>query len=297
MVKQISASVGANGTNVPQDVKIIQELLNKVPAAKGGAVPALKVDGLAWTKTTNAIKKFQHECLNHKWPDGRIDPHGKTFQALSAFDQPAPPPPDTTQKDPKTQAEADKPQSVAWAMAAQAMLAFYEVLKLKQTPDPLNDKALVETALNTHFHLDKLPALESLFLASIKYNYTRVLAALASSAVIFRSRSNAEAISDGGFDKDTGAIYPAYTFFNQSVNFTAGFTKFGPLCRAAMVLHEPVHYVDALANKDNDFYEHGLQYAHITPQQAIHNPSSYVAFAQHVFYRDDVRYGAGRANE
>jgi hypothetical protein len=297
MVKQISASVGSNGTNVPQDVKIVQELLNKVPAAKGGAVPALKVDGLAWTKTTNAIKKFQHECLIHKWPDGRIDPHGKTFQALSAFDQPAPPPQDTTQKDPKTQAEADKPQSVAWAMAAQAMLAFYEVLKLKQTPDPLNDKALIETALNTHFHLDKLPALESLFLASIKYNYTRVLTALASSTVIFRSRSSAEATSDGGFDKDTGAVYPAYTFFNQSINFTAGFTKFGPLCRAAMVLHEPVHYVDALANKDNDFYEHGVQYAHLTPQQAIHNPSSYVAFAQHVFYRDDVRYGAGRANE
>ena len=89
---------------------------------------------------------------------------GRTFQALSAFDQPPPSPQDTTQKDPKTQAEADKPQSVAWAMAAQAMLAFYEVLKLKQTPDPLNDKALIETALNTHFHLDKLPALESRFM-------------------------------------------------------------------------------------------------------------------------------------
>jgi hypothetical protein len=193
MVKQISASVGLNGTNVAQDVKIVQELLNKVPPAKGGAVPALKVDGLAWTKTTNAIKKFQHDCLNFKWPDGRIDAHGKTFQALSAFDQPAPSPQDSTQKDPKTQAEADKPQSVAWAMAAQAMLAFYEVLKLKQTPDPLGDKALIESALNTHFQR--------------------------------------------------------------------------------------------------------IQYAHLTPQQAIHNPSSYVAFAQHVFYRKDVRYGAGRANE
>lgn len=297
MVKQISASVGLKGTNVPQDVKTVQELLNKVPPAKGGAVPALKVDGLAWTKTTNAIKKFQHECLNFKWPDGRIDPHGKTFQALSAFDQPAPPPQDLTQKDPKTQAEADKPQSVAWAMAAQAMLAFYEVLKLKQTPDPLDDRALIESALNTHFHLNKLPALESLFLSSIKFNYTRVLAALASSAAIFRSRNNAEAVSDGGFDKKTGAVYPAYTFFNQSVNFTESFPKFGPLCRAAMVLHEPVHYVDALANNNNDFYEHGEQYAHLTPQQAIHNPSSYVAFAQHVFYRKDVRYGAGRPNE
>lgn len=297
MVKQISASVGLNGTNVPQDVKIVQELLNKVPAAKGGAVPALKVDGLAWAKTTSAIKKFQQQCLNFKWPDGRIDPHGKTFQALSAFDQPAPSPQDLTQKDPRTQAEVDKLQSVAWAMGAQTMLAFYEVLKLKQTLDPLGDKALIESALSTHFHLDKLPALEPLFLTSIKYNYTRVLTALASSAAIFRSRSQAEAASDGGVDKESGIAYPAYTFFNQSINFTQGFLQFGPLCRAAMVLHEPVHYVDALANNKNDFYEHGPQYAHLTPQQAIHNPSSYVAFAQHVFYRKDVRYGAGRKNE
>jgi len=297
MAKQITASVGLNGTNVPQDVKIVQELLNKVPPEKGGAVPALKVDGLAWTKTTNAIKKFQKESLNFKWPDGRIDPKGKTFQALNAFDQPAPPPPGPAQKDPKTEAEAVKPQSVAWAMAAQAMLAFYDVLKLKQTLDPLGDKAFIKSALDTHFHLNKLPALEAQFLTSIKFNYTRVVGALASSATIFRSRSKAEAVSDKGVDKKTGIPYPAYTFFNQSINFTESFAQFGPLCRAAMVLHEPVHYVDALANDKNDFYEHGPEYAQLTPQQAIHNASSYVAFAQHVFYRKDVRYGAGRPTE
>jgi hypothetical protein len=64
-----------------------------------------------------------------------------------------------------------------------------------------------------------------------------------------------------------------------------------------MVLHEPVHYVDCLAGPNNDHYEHGAAYDQLTPQQAIHNPSSYVAFAQHVFYKKDVRYGAGRPNE
>ncbi len=87
--------------------------------------------------------------------------------------------------------------------------------------------------------------------------------------------------------------YPAYAFFNHSVNFTETFLKFGPLSRAAMVLHEPLHYVDALGTAANDFYEHGIPYGGITPQQAIHNPSSYVAFAQHVFYRKDVQYGRG----
>lgn len=297
MVNPIVASVGSSGTNRPEDVRIVQALLNCVPPEQGGPVPLLKVDGLAWTKTTSAIKKFQQQCLHFKWPDGRIDPGGKTFQALSAFDQPAPPPPGPPQPDPKTQAEADKSQSIAWGMAAQAMLAYYDVLRFPQTPDPLGDRVLIAAALNTHFHLDKQPALQATFLTSIKFNYTRVLQALAASAKIFRSRTKAEAASDGGVDKKTGLLYPAYTFFNQSINFTESFPKFGPLCRAAMVLHEPVHYVDSLANKDNDFYEHGPQYAYLTPQQAIHNPSSYVAFAEHVFYRKDVRYGAGRPTE
>jgi hypothetical protein len=297
MLKNILASVGVNGTNRPEDVKIVQALLNKVPSIKGGPFPALRVDGLAWTKTTNAIKKFQQQCLNFKWPDGRIDPAGKTFRALSAFDSPAPPPPDPNQPDPKTCAEVDKNLSVAWAMNAQAMLAYYDVLRLQGSPDPLGDKALVETALNTHFHLDKQPAYQATFLVSIKYNYTRVLQALASSGTVFRSRTKEEAVSDGAVNAKTGAIYPAYTFFNVCINFTDSFPKFGPLCRAAMVLHEPVHYVDCLANPHNDFYEHGPEYAYLTPQQAIHNPSSYVAFAEHVFYRDDRRYGAGRPAE
>ena len=297
MVQQLVASVGVNGTNRPEDVKIIQALLNCVPPAQGGAAPLLKVDGLAWSKTTGAIKTFQSQYLHFKWPDGRIDPGGKTFQALSAFDQPKPPPPAPPQPDPKAQAEADKTQSIAWGTAAQAMLAYYDVLRFPQTPDPLGDRVLISTALNTHFHLDKQPAFEAAFLTSIKHNYTRVLQALVSSAKIFRSRTNAEAASDGGVDKKSGLPYPAYTFFNRSINFTESFPKFGRYCRAAMVLHEPVHYVDSLASTHNDFYEHGPQYAHLTPQQAIHNPSSYVAFAQHVFYRKDVRYGAGRPTE
>jgi len=47
----------------------------------------------------------------------------------------------------------------------------------------------------------------------------------------------------------------------------------------------------------NDFYEHGKQYDTLTPEQAIHNPSSYVSFAEHIFYRKDERFGAGRPNE
>lgn len=64
-----------------------------------------------------------------------------------------------------------------------------------------------------------------------------------------------------------------------------------------MFLHEAVHYVDARADTNNDFYEHETEYATITADQAVHNPSSYVCFAQHLFYGADERYSAGRPSE
>jgi hypothetical protein len=89
MAREISASVGVNGQNRDQDVRTVQELLNKVPPGSGGPIPLLKVDGLAWDKTKAAIKKFQREYLHFQWPDGRVDPGGKTLTALNTFDQPA----------------------------------------------------------------------------------------------------------------------------------------------------------------------------------------------------------------
>jgi hypothetical protein len=64
----------------------VQELLNKVPPEEGGPLVKLKVDGLAWDKTISAIRKFQKEYLLHKWPDSRVDHHGKTLDALNSFE-------------------------------------------------------------------------------------------------------------------------------------------------------------------------------------------------------------------
>jgi hypothetical protein len=86
MARTIFASVGANGQNLNPDVINVQELLNKVPPEEGGPLVKLKVDGLAWDKTISAIRKFQKEYLLHKWPDSRVDPHGKTLDALNSFD-------------------------------------------------------------------------------------------------------------------------------------------------------------------------------------------------------------------
>jgi hypothetical protein len=99
MVKSIFQSVGRmGGKNRPDDVITIQQLLNKPPAAKGGAMPPLDVDGLCGPKTIDAIQKFQ---LHHfGWPgaDGRVDPNGPTLKKLNEFDAlfPDAPPPVTS---------------------------------------------------------------------------------------------------------------------------------------------------------------------------------------------------------
>lgn len=88
MARSISASVGSGGTNRKDDSITVQELLNKVPPEKGGPSPPLVVDGLPWQKTQAAIRNFQRVQLGHKWPDGRVDPGGKTITKLNEFDRP-----------------------------------------------------------------------------------------------------------------------------------------------------------------------------------------------------------------
>ncbi len=156
----------------------------------------------------------------------------------------------------------------------------------------IGNKALFETALEKHFHIpvsmNKVAKLSNLNVINDDYN--KVLAALNNSSNIVRARNTAEVALDYG--NLPSPIPPGYTWYNGTINFTNKFPNFGPLCQAAMVLHEPVHYVDN--TPDNDFYEHGSDYDILSTNQAIHNPSSYVCFAQHLFYKSDVRYGAGK---
>lgn len=78
----ISSSVGFLGKNGHSDVMVIQTLLNAVPAAKGGALPALQEDGKAGPKTNLAILSFQK--AQKKAATGRIDPGDSSESALVA---------------------------------------------------------------------------------------------------------------------------------------------------------------------------------------------------------------------
>ena len=77
----ISASVGEGGDNRPEDVRLVQAALNRVPPANGGPASAMTVDGSSGPKTVEAIRRFQ---THHGLPtDGRIDPGGSTLRKLN----------------------------------------------------------------------------------------------------------------------------------------------------------------------------------------------------------------------
>jgi hypothetical protein len=86
----------------------------------------------------------------------------------------------------------------------------------------------------------------------------------------------------------------------------------GPNGRAAVLIHEAVHFVFTVGGLIIDVPEHsgatingtsfgvvgGMAYSAMTPTQAIANPSSYAAFAQEIaFLGIDQRFGQARPHE
>ena len=76
----ISASVGRGGVNKPNDVIVIQILLNRIPSGQGGPDPKLGADGRIGPKTLAAIDRFQQR--HQLGSDGRIDPGGEMLAAI-----------------------------------------------------------------------------------------------------------------------------------------------------------------------------------------------------------------------
>lgn len=81
MAKKISASVGKNGKNKPEDVQVVQELLNDFTKMCG--FKKLDVDGQVGPKTISAIAEFQKSAVGMSKPDSRVDPGGPSFTTLS----------------------------------------------------------------------------------------------------------------------------------------------------------------------------------------------------------------------
>lgn len=77
----ISASVGKGGINRSGDVKTVQGLLNQ---NIGKLVPFLPLptSGICDQATVRLIEEFQRRAMSIPFPDGRVDPNGRTLKAL-----------------------------------------------------------------------------------------------------------------------------------------------------------------------------------------------------------------------
>lgn len=93
----IEDSIGFGGRNNPVDVAVVQKLLKiaftQRIKVKGRSTsvksPPITVNGVCEPDLSTHIKNFQTAACGMAHPDGRIDPHGGTFQALAAQAGPA----------------------------------------------------------------------------------------------------------------------------------------------------------------------------------------------------------------
>jgi hypothetical protein len=210
-----------------------------------------------------------------------------------------------------------KAQGLEWLRQARQMLNEYAEFLGRSAVYPY--KALLDAALSAHFHIT-VPAASSpgviAAIQQISSVYDHIETKLGQSATLFLYKNSAQASAEGM------AGNPAYGVFNGSISFTSDFVRQGPLGRAAMVLHEAVHVLDNQSGlttthisewyvTDTEADRLGLDKALTGPNQAAfatryhlmsapdarHNPSSYAALAQHLFYGSDTRYGAGHPNQ
>lgn len=262
-------------------------------------------DGKYGQETFTAVIAFQRKAFPtdpSQW-DGRVGKNtlAKMDAMLPAGAAPPVVPPATM----SALAEKDKATSIQWAQAAvrsltAARLTLQSLSGGSTIPGlpPILPPAfrLTFDALEAHFHISTAAVPQIAFIDAVIAIYQKVLTLLANSRAFFvDDTASAEAA------KGTPAHVP---FGSGKVNFTPSFkerdnrtsTGFGPMCRAAMVLHEPVHVVDhpAASMAVNHVHENDATYAAQPAANQLHNAHSYASFGQHVFFGRDTRFGAGK---
>lgn len=196
-----------------------------------------------------------------------------------------------------------KPIALAWIGAAVGGLQEH----LERLAGGDEASALVESALAINFSFRARGRLAAIGYAWLVLGtFTR-----AREIIIESERWFASATLDDVsalFRPDAG-VPPAYAMYRRGVFFTPAFAPwdpatgrgFGPLCRAAMVLHESIHVIDPLSGLPDIHVSEWQEpaFSAQSAQQSLHNPSSYASFAAQVHERAlawpvSARYGAGR---
>ena len=260
-------------------------------------------DGEFGDETVGKVVKFQRTVFPNtpgEW-DGRV---GK--KTLEEMDKRLPKgtSPVVNANSMSALAEKDKGTSLRWAQAAVQSLAtareFFAgnngTVNPALQPPPLR---IVLLALEAHFHFSTVIGPKTAAIDFISKSYGRAIKVLAASQTFFIDDTTSQEAINGT---------PAHVPFGKGkVNFTPAFRErdnttgqgFGPKCRAAMVLHEPIHITNhpLASTVQTHVHEGDAQYARNSAVNQLNNAHSYACFAQQCFFGSDTRFGIGRPAE
>ena len=313
---KIVRPVGRNGANQPADVRSVQTLLNLVPSLSLGSKPPLKVDGMAGSLTIGVISQFQQASLG--FSDGRVDPGGKTLARLNVLTfRPAAspttaappnrsgvvgaPPAAPARMIPMAAAIEATPRAILWCLAANAQL---NVLRqgLIASGGVIFIPAVFDM-VNTHFHLDRDAGGIMANLSKISGVFTRILRMLNDPSTFYRE--GVETDKSKFADAPMGGMDVAAP--NNTITIRTQYPDCGPMCRSAMLVHEGAHFCGGLNEIKHFAHEFPIpngepqdgsthNYAQMTTSEAMRNASSYAAFAIHVAFLTDHRFGLDKKN-
>lgn len=149
----VTAAVGAPAARVrnkSDDVRLVQRLLNKITFTAGGPETALKEDGICGNLTIAAIRRFQNVELKTKYPDGIVDPAGRTIYVLNEKTAPA------GESNDDLRALFRGHIDGAGTMIQAGLSVVRLALAQASLPNPLFVDARGAALLNSHFKLDKV---------------------------------------------------------------------------------------------------------------------------------------------
>jgi hypothetical protein len=292
-------------TNFSRDQDKIAKMLASISIADGGqkergaAPPLSGPNGTCANAISDGIATFQLFWKRKgvfKNIDGIVDPDGHTLQQMNALIDGT-----VSPNSGAWLARRDVPLARQKVQLSIAKLRAYQAIMNATESGPQDP--VVEDALVTHYRLVSTDSgvnpprwpINDFILNHLIRHFVALDGVLA---------ANSTSFVDGLVYEADGSLAPAASNMDsKQVIFTTEYCDysqggFGPQSRAAILIHEGYHSVDAEKRSADDtvhISEWQPQYANQPPRYSIYNPSSYASFAAHVFKGSDPspRYGAG----
>lgn len=144
-----------------------------------------------------------------------------------------------------------------------------------------------------HFHTDRaaLPEAEAIMKVETNFELMRRLLGVGESFFEYPDEGTAAESTRGFFGSEF--VVPAYTYTRCVVAITPQFLAIGPMCRAAVIVHQMAHFIDPGVRDQTGVF--GPRYDSLNFEQALFNVHSYANFAVNSLppYLDE-RFGVAR---